>query len=184
MSKETGDFAAQTGIAILRWWNMTDQLQPETRRTERCPLLRPNAPCWIWLKAKNGGGYGEMKRGKLPRLSPHREAWQALNGPIPQGSELHHLCKNRACYNPSHLLVVTPSEHLLIDPTWTRWGLTRKVCQRGHQLAGANIRVNRYDGKRYCGECAKENWRRYYRRHRSKTQGLRCLALRHGGGGE
>ncbi len=41
----------------------------------------------------------------------HRIEWEKVNGPIPGGHEINHLCKNRACANVNHLEVLTTSEH-------------------------------------------------------------------------
>lgn len=37
----------------------------------------------------------------------HRVVFERARGPVPQGKELDHLCRNRKCVNPSHLEVVT-----------------------------------------------------------------------------
>ena len=37
----------------------------------------------------------------------HRFAYQYMIGPIPDGLELDHLCRNRPCVNPYHLEPVT-----------------------------------------------------------------------------
>jgi HNH endonuclease len=44
-----------------------------------------------------GGGY----------LRVHRFAWELLNGPIPDGPTIDHLCRNTLCVKPAHLEVVT-----------------------------------------------------------------------------
>jgi len=62
--------------------------------------IRPGSDCWVWT------GPGRPKYG---------EAWEALNGPLnlPGSREYqpHHVCLNRDCYKPHHLLRVTRSEH-------------------------------------------------------------------------
>jgi hypothetical protein len=66
-----------------------------------------DTPCWIWQgtidKAK---GYGSIKiDGKM--LKVHRVMYEREVGPIPEGMELDHRCKVRACMNPAHLEPVT-----------------------------------------------------------------------------
>lgn len=41
----------------------------------------------------------------------HRQEWERLVGPIPEGFEINHLCKNRKCCNVEHLECIHKSEH-------------------------------------------------------------------------
>ncbi|MFG1227159.1 HNH endonuclease signature motif containing protein [Xanthobacter wiegelii] len=43
----------------------------------------------------------------------HRFIWRAHNGEIPDGYEVDHICKNRACCNPDHLEAVPREDHLV-----------------------------------------------------------------------
>ncbi len=66
--------------------------------------------CWVWQLSINAGGYGRETAceagGKRTRLA-HRGAYEDRYGPVPEGFELDHLCRVRACVNPDHLEVVT-----------------------------------------------------------------------------
>lgn len=42
----------------------------------------------------------------------HRVAYELWVGPIPEGMELDHRCKVRACINPAHLEPVTHAENM------------------------------------------------------------------------
>lgn len=44
---------------------------------------------------------------KRKRMLAHVAAWVDVNGPVPDGLELDHVCRNRWCCNPQHLEAVT-----------------------------------------------------------------------------
>lgn len=62
--------------------------------------------CWVWNAAiqvasqTGGGGYGLIQIDKRLHLV-HRVMYELLVEPIPEGMQLDHLCRNRACVNPA-----------------------------------------------------------------------------------
>jgi hypothetical protein len=67
-------------------------------------------PCWIWQLHVDPGGYGVDGRGGGGRLrKAHRAMYEQIVGPIPDGLDLDHLCRQRSCVNPEHLEPVTRS---------------------------------------------------------------------------
>jgi hypothetical protein len=68
-------------------------------------------PCWVWQRSKMGNGYGCCRvDGVL--TAAHRVYYERFVGSIPDGLDLDHLCRVRACVNPAHLEPVTRAENL------------------------------------------------------------------------
>lgn len=53
--------------------------------------------------------------GKLKPTLYHRHKWVLVNGEIPDGYEIDHKCKNRACCNVEHLQLLLSTEHRTKD---------------------------------------------------------------------
>lgn len=68
--------------------------------------IDPVTGCWNWLLAKNDTGYG-IETLEYVKYLAHRRFYQDKYGPIPDGLQLDHRCKNRGCVNPDHLEPVT-----------------------------------------------------------------------------
>lgn len=107
--------------------------------------------CWVWTGFLNPKGYGMYWHEGKAWLS-HRLAWTLTNGPTE--SILHHVCQQKACCNPEHLLEVTNAENRFLD--------RRKICKSGrHSMTGENRA-----GRGYCRACRNERRRLNYRREK------------------
>lgn len=69
-------------------------------------VVTPDTGCWIWQGLLSSSGYG-LKTVQGARVVAHRLYYEAKFGPIPDGLDIDHLCRNRACVNPGHLEPVT-----------------------------------------------------------------------------
>lgn len=68
--------------------------------------------CWTWGGHFERHGYGRFGISSKHLVLAHRFAWELTNGPVPDGLELDHRCRNRGCCNPAHLEPVTHAENM------------------------------------------------------------------------
>ena len=94
------------------------------------PEHRPElGPCLIFTGSKKTGyGYGQFQWGgwKGPNRSAHAFAWESVNGPIPPGLTVDHLCRVTACVQVAHLELVTRAEN------YRRAREAATHCRNGH----------------------------------------------------
>lgn len=114
--------------------------------------------CWNWTGAIHHG-YGNFYvgggRANRTTTGAHRFAYELLVGPIPEGLDLDHLCRNRRCVNPDHLEPVTRGENVLRGDGHTARRARRDRCKRGHLYTAESTHINP-QGHRICKVC----WRR------------------------
>jgi hypothetical protein len=67
--------------------------------------------CWLWTGGLNKAGYGRLETADGSDRA-HRVSYARLVGPIPEGLELDHLCRTRACIRPDHLQPVTHHQNV------------------------------------------------------------------------
>lgn len=122
--------------------------------------------CWEFL----GGyvdrrGYGKIGVGDKVHLA-HRVAYTEMVGPIPEGLDLDHLCRNPPCCNPDHL---EPVPHRVNVQRGRAGYAPGDRCKHGHDLSDpANVYVHT-KGKpgRKCRPCAIKNAKEAHARWQS-----------------
>lgn len=126
---------------------MTDAKRIESfwRRVEKTP------DCWIWKGARQGSEdcYGAIRiSGHL--VSAHAFSYSTFVKYLKKGygehNQIHHICRNTLCVRPSHLELISRSQHK------TEHYQPKTHCNRGHFLSEDNYWTNSY-GYRVCKTC-------------------------------
>jgi hypothetical protein len=120
--------------------------------------------CWIWTASKTREGYGSINIGGT-LFRAHRVSWAWANGPIPDGLEMDHKCKNQSCVRIEHLEPVTHRENVLRGRGLAAINAAKTHCIKGHEFTPSNTCL-RPNGKRYCRVCNQEHTRQWGATHR------------------
>lgn len=105
--------------------------------------IKVQGECWAWIGArrKMTAKYGCATVNGRSAMA-HRAVYEILIGPIPEGLELDHLCRNQSCVNPDHL---EPVSHQVNSQR----ALIRLVCPKGHP-------TTQFADRRRCVICKSE----------------------------
>lgn len=142
---------------------------PIDRFAEKIALT--DSDCIEWIAGTNEHGYGIFFISKSPRrrfVRAHRWSYEHHVGPVPEGLDLDHLCRNRACVNPDHLEPVTARVNLLRGESPSALNAKKTHCPAGHAYAGSNLSVNS-DGNRVCRTCRRARDRRRYHQRKENA---------------
>lgn len=130
--------------------------------------LDENSGCWNFTSS--------ISRTNNGRFYYNYKCWDAyvigyilLGGEIPKGYLLHHICENRLCVNPEHLMPVTRVEHQAdLSPTHLAYINKHKThCKRGHPYTEENLVKGNIKG-RSCRICAVKKTGDYHKAKRKK----------------
>lgn len=118
--------------------------------------------CLVFTGARDVKGYGRIGfKGRV--VLAHRLAWEMVNGPIPDGLVVMHICDNPPCCYVDHLSLGTVGENnadrhakgrTVMPTNGPDYMRERTHCPQGHPYAGDNVRY-RPDGARRCATCSR-----------------------------
>lgn len=120
----------------------------------------PNG-CWLWTGATAGRdddhAYGRIwsglrsENGHPLAIQAHRAVYELAVGPIADGLQIDHLCRNPRCVNPDHLEPVTYEENQRRGNSPMAQQARQTHCKRGHPLDDEN--TYHWKGTRRCRRC-------------------------------
>lgn len=127
-------------------------VRPDAIRARIAKRVAERGECRVWT-GKTAKGYGRMMiRGREYQV--HRVVYELEKGRIPEGLEIDHLCRNRACQRVEHLEPVTHRENDLRGISFSAVNARKTHCVRGHELTGRNIKTYpSAPGTRHCRAC-------------------------------
>lgn len=116
--------------------------------------------CWDWTGFVYPNGYGSFMDQNQRTTLAHRYSYEQFVGPIPDGLQIDHLCRNRRCVRPGHLEAVTGWENRRRGESPPAVNAGRVECANGHPFDNVNTYI-RPNGNRGCRICRTDARRRY-----------------------
>ena len=123
-------------------------------------------PCIQFAGTISDQGYGRIYIGAGKWRRAHRMVWLLAGRTIPDGMQLDHLCRNRACVNLDHLELVTSKQNTLRGVGPTAKNARKEYCPNRHGLHGINLRTDKR-GRRSCKTCQKVHDQKYKSRKKA-----------------
>jgi hypothetical protein len=138
--------------------------------------VNPVNGCWEWSAFIGRDGYGRIGRG--PRGAgmerAHRFAWRLYRGDIPADMCVMHVCDNRRCVNPDHLILGTRLDNERDKVAKGRHHNQRKTaCRNGHEYALHGATNGR---GRFCRTCVRRQGLESYYRHTGRYREV-CVVM-------
>jgi hypothetical protein len=121
--------------------------------------------CYVSTYSVASHGYAQVgwNENNLSRVTTaHRAAWTLVNGQIPDGMTVDHLCKNRRCVRLEHLRVLSNYENAR-RTSGTDWELG--ICKHRHPNDQSYVTPA---GRRICRPC-RIRWHSDFKQRHKKT---------------
>lgn len=125
----------------------------------------PLTGCHVWPGSRTErDGYGQITiRGE--RCLVHRVIWEHRNGPVPEGLQIDHICRNCTCCNIEHLRLLRPEQNILASDNMAARYARRENCDK----CGGPFSTFP-NGIRYCKPCRHAKMMESQRRRRAETK--------------
>ena len=148
-------------------WAMTRKMTVDEQQ-DKWTYKDPNSGCWLWLGFITNRGYANSKNRSFPgEQLGHRLSYMYHVGPIPEGTEIDHLCRVCSCVNPAHLEAVTHAENQRRGHSFAATNHRKTHCLRGHEFTPDNTYISLSGRhKRRCKICELEKQHAYYNRNK------------------
>ena len=122
---------------------------PDVEFQGRTYYWRLKGTTWCYANSRRGES-GEAVTHRL-----HRDVWESVHGPIPEGGVVHHIDTNPANNDPSNLELKTRSTHALVHSS-EKVELTCSVCGKVFLKPKKNHDIDSAKGKP--AVCCRECW--------------------------
>jgi hypothetical protein len=130
--------------------------RPVIDRLSDLSIPEPNSGCRLFLGSLNDAGYGKFGMGHGGWDRAHRVAYSAFIGPIPDGLTIDHLCRNRACIEPTHLEAVSKRTNTLRGISPAAIHARKTACHNGHEFTEENTYIEIGNSARHCRQCRRD----------------------------
>lgn len=122
--------------------------------------------CLVSRYSVGSHGYAQVgwyTQGRQSMTLCHRAIWQYVNGKLPDGMTVDHVCHNRRCVNINHLRLLSNFENARRNKAGKDWPLGE--CAQGHP----NTELIRRAGRWRCRICLQIKSRKDYAKRRART---------------